>query len=109
MTTFTIDPKTGKASMPHDPDASLDYVENWAPWLDAVGDTISSAVVTVTSGNTPPSDVVVDSSIIVGKTVRAWISGGDPGETVAVRYRITTTNNPPRIDDRTVFLKVKDR
>ena len=107
--TFVQDPATGKWSMPKDPDATLDYVEDWTLWLDAVADTISSAVVTVTSGATPASNVAVVSSIVVGKMVHAWISGGSAGETVKVRYRITTTNATPRIDDRTFYLKIKDR
>ena len=107
--TFVQDPATGKWSIPKDPDAVLDYVEDWTPWLDAVADSISSASVTVTSGATPASNVAVDSSIIVGKMVHAWISGGSPGETVKVRYRVTTANSPPRIDDRTFYLKIKER
>jgi hypothetical protein len=107
--TFVQDPKTLKWSITKDPDAVLDYVEDWTAWLDGVTDTIANAVVTVTSGVTPASNVAVNSSLVSGKTVRAWISGGSPDETVAVRYRITTNNVPARIDDRTVYLKIKER
>ena len=105
---FVQNEKTGKWSIPKDPDAVLDYVENWAPWLDAVGDSIASASV-VAIGSDASSNVNVNGYLVNGKTVVAWISGGVAGETVAVRYRITTTNSPARVDDRTCYLKIKER
>lgn len=107
-TEFVVDAVTGKASIEKDPNASLDYIENWQPWLDGVGDTLAAAAV-VATGSDPASTVAVASSIIVGKTVVAWVNGGVAGEKVALRYRITTNNVPPRIDDRTVYLKIKEQ
>jgi len=101
MTTgFTQDATSGKWSIPKDPDAVLDYVENWAPWLDAIGDSLSAHSVTVTGA-------VLDSSIINGKTVVAWISGGQAGVNATVRFHITTAGG--RQDDRTFTLKMKER
>lgn len=100
--------KTGKWVCTKDPDAELDYIENWTEWLDSVGDNIASATVAAT-GSDPASNAVVYQQIINGKSVVAWVRGGVAGETVALRYRVTTTNVPPRTDDRTVYLKIKDR
>lgn len=87
-----------------DPDAYLDYAVDWTTWLDAIGDTIASADAVV------DNNAVVESvDILGGKIVRVWVSGGDVGTKVALRVRITTTNVPPRVDDRTVYLVVKER
>ena len=102
MTDFVQDAKTGKWSIPKDPSAVLDYIEDWAPWLDAVGDTLVSHTVTINSGT-----VVKDSSDINGKTVRAWLSGGLAGETAEVTYRVVTSGG--RQDERRFFLKIKER
>jgi hypothetical protein len=81
-----------------DPDATLDYTFDWAEWLG--GDTISSAVVTVTGGNkgatsNTPSAVTV------------WVSGGTAGQTITVACKITTSAG--RIDERSFRLKVRAR
>jgi hypothetical protein len=104
--TFVQDTKTGKWSITKDPNAVLDYVEDWTAWLDGVSDSISTATV-VATGSDPATTIHVDSSVISGKTVVAWISGGVAGETVSLRYRITTAAG--RTDDRTVWLKIKER
>lgn len=105
--TFVIDSKTGKALIIKDPDAVLDYTFDWTAWLDAIGDTISTKSVAVTSGSDPASNIAVASSTVVGKTVVVWVSGGAAGETASLRCRITTVGG--RTDDRTVYLKVKER
>ena len=87
-----------------DPQAELDYSFDWTTWLDAVGDTISSAVVSADNGAE-----VYETDILGGKVVRAWVRGGTLGAKVSLTCEITTTNTPPRIDDRTVFLKIKER
>lgn len=105
--TFVVNEKTGKATITKDPDAVLDYTFDWTAWLDSVTDSISTHTAVVTSGVTPASNVAVDGSSVVGKTVVVWVSGGVVGETVALRCRIDTAGN--RIDDRTVYLKIKER
>lgn len=109
--TFVIDAKSGKASIIKDPNAILDYTFDWTAWLDMVGDSIATKDVAVTSGNSPASNIAVASSQIVGKTVVVWVSGGAAGETATLRCRITTNlpNPGPRTDDRTVYLKIKER
>jgi hypothetical protein len=105
--TFTVDAKTGKATIVKDPNAVLDYTFDWTAWIDLVGDVIVADDPAVTSGVSPASNIAVDSSSIVGKTVVVWVSGGAVGETATLRCRITTSGG--RIDDRSVFLKIKER
>lgn len=96
-------PQPEKATILKDPDAILDYTFDWAPWLDAVGDSISSKTIIVPSGMTSPS------SQIVGKTVIVWLAGGTAGQTYQVTCRITTTSTPARTDDRSIYVKIKER
>lgn len=107
MTDFVQNAKTGKWSIPKDPNAVLDYIEDWTTWLDAVSDTLAGHAVTVTSGTDPASNVTLNSSVISGKKVHAWISGGAVGETVTVVYHVVTAAG--RQDDRTFYLKIKER
>jgi hypothetical protein len=90
-----------------DPDAVLDYTFDFTDWLDLVSDTINTAVCSIVDA--PTTGGAVNSSAIVGKKVVAWVSGGTPGKKIALRCRITTNNSPARVDDRTVYLKVKER
>lgn len=109
MSGFVQNAKSGKWSIEKDPNAVLDYVFDWTEWLTAAGDDIASHNVVVISGADPASSIAVDSTQVVGKTVVVWVSGGSAGETAALRCRITTDNSPARIDDRTVYLKLKER
>lgn len=74
-----------------DPNATLDYVWNWTPWLE--GDTITSHSVIA------PAGITVDSTTTDGKAVTVWLSGGQIGGAYDVVCRITTALG--RTDDRT--------
>lgn len=100
--TFTIN-SDGIPTIVKDPDAKLDYIFDWTTWLDAIPDTIQSHVVTVDSGITKESDT------LAGKKVTVWLSGGTVGEAYKVSCRITTANNPTRIEERTMIIKVVNR
>lgn len=89
-----------KPSITKDPNAVLDYSIDLAAWLTDVSDTLASVAVT-TSGCT------VDSSTTSGTKCIAWVSGGVAGETASVTFRFTTTGG--RTDDRTIYLKIKER
>lgn len=104
-TTFT----TGdKPTIDKDPNAVLDYVWDWAAWLAVVGDAIASHTITINDG-VASTLTLVTSTNTVG-TVTAWLSGGTVGEKVKVTCRITTSNSPnARVDDRSVFIKIKER
>lgn len=87
-----------------DPNADLPYDFDWSEWL---GDTaqIASADVEVAP------DVVEASSTIVGGTVvRVRLTGGTVrSATYSIRCRVTTNETPPRIDDRTIHVRVVER
>lgn len=83
-----------------DPNATLDYVLDLSAWLKLGADTLATASAAGTG-------VSVVSCDVVGKTVLVWVSGGTVGQPGSVRIRFTTTKN--RVDDRTLFFKIKER
>ena len=99
MSTF-IENSPGKPTIDKDPDAVLDYTWDFTDWLDAITDTLASHTVTAT-------DVTVNSSSILGKTVVAWITGGAVGVRGAATARVVTAGG--RTDDRTIYFKIKER
>jgi hypothetical protein len=86
-----------------DPDAVLDYAWDWSAWL-AEDETITDKTVSV-----EPSGLTIDSSIISGGSVIAWLSGGDVDTDYAVTCHIETSNTPVREDDRTLTIQVRQR
>ena len=98
--TYTIS-TSGKATITKDPQAVLDYSWDWAAWLAAVSDTISSISIAADTG------LSVASSAFVGGVVTAWLSGGTAGTTYRVVCHITTAGG--RQDERSVFIKVVER
>ena len=104
--TFVIS-ASGKASIVKDPNAVLDYTFDWTDWLasaDEPDDTIASVVFAI-AGSTATVGTVVNN----GTTATAWVSGGAVGETAALSCKITTVNAPARVDERTVFIKIRER
>lgn len=97
--TYTIS-DSGKASIVKDPDAVLDYSLDLSAWLADIGDGLLSLTV-VGEG------VTIDSHAIDGTSVIAWVSGGTAGETAVVTFRFTTGNG--RTDDRSIYLKIRER
>lgn len=98
--------KGRKPVIDKDPNAVLDYTCDFTAELSAVSDTILT------------SEVLVDGVVLVSKTntehtITAWISGGtvrQVGEEYAsATFRYTSTNNPARINDRTVFFNVIEK
>jgi len=83
-----------------DPDAVLDYQWNWSAWL-AVGETITSAVITVDTGLT------LDSQSNTTTTVTAWLSGGTVDEGYRVVCEITTS--AARTDNRSIYISCRER
>lgn len=100
--TFVIS-SSGRATIQKDPDAILDYTWDWSLWLADIPDTISSAVLVLDAGL-----VEVDKQIIDANTkVVGVISGGNPNENLKAVCRITTVGG--LVDDRTIYLKIKER
>lgn len=101
MTVETYDlTNPAKPTITKDPNAVLDYSLDLATWLTDVSDTLASLSVTA-------SGCTVNSSTISGTKCIAWISGGVAGETATATFRFTTTGG--RTDDRTIYLKIKER
>lgn len=85
-----------------DPNAVLDYIWDWGKkWLGS--DTIVSSSVTVQTGLTK------DSESNTTTTATVWLSGGTLGEDYEVVNRIVTANDPPRTEDRTITIMVRER
>ena len=104
MATETYKIVGGKATIEKDPDATLDYGFNWGPWLTPINDVIATVEFDIDPTLTQES---VENTTT---TATIYVSGGTPGTTVPITCRITTTNAPTeRIDDRTIYLKIKDR
>lgn len=91
------------ASYKKDPDATLDYTFDWAPYLLPVTDTIASVTFILTGGLTQVSK----SNTTTKATV--FVSGGTVNTTATITCRITTNSTPPRIDDRTMEVKIVPR
>jgi len=104
MTGFTLT-AAGKYEILKDPDALLDYSFDWTAWLAVSdpADTIASHVVSLSGSAT----AVLENSAEDSGVVTAWVSGGAIGDKIAVTCHITSASG--REDDRTVYLKVKER
>lgn len=93
----------GKPTILKDADAVKDYYINLTTWLarHGDGDTIVEIIDVIEDG------VVCDSSAIVasGLKIQVWVSGGTSGTKGSLTVRFRTTLN--RIDDRTLYFKIK--
>lgn len=85
-----------------DPSASLDYRFDWSKWLDT-GETIASFLVT------PETGLTLDLSEEANGIVTAWLSGGNLGTSYKVTCHIETSNITPRIDERTINIRIQER
>lgn len=83
-----------------DPQAKLDYVVDWRPWLSD-GETIAEYTVTPDPGITVDSDDEADGVITV------WVSGGTLERTYQVVVHVKTSLN--REDDRTMVFAIRQR
>lgn len=82
-----------------DPDGVLNYVNNWADWLN--GDSITS------STWTPDSGITVDSSDFDETTAWVILSGGTAGQEYEVVNHIVTAAGLE--DDRTITITVAQK
>ena len=89
----------GKFRRNKDPQANLDYAYDWSTYLGEIFDTIA-AVELLTTG------VEVSNSSFDNTTVIVWVTGGTVEDTATIVCRITTVGG--RVDDRTIYLKIKD-
>jgi hypothetical protein len=84
-----------------DPNAVLDYSEDWTDWL--AGDTISALSITATAGITVQSQTVTFPCSIVW----VWLAGGTASYSYDIVFHITTTAG--RQDDRTITINCLSR
>lgn len=93
----------GKATIKKDPNATLDYSFDWTAWLALAADTIASVVWIKDAALT------VVSQSFTARTATVFLSGGVAGTVLSLTCRITTNSTPPRVEDRTVYLKIVER
>lgn len=92
-----------KPTILKDPNAILDYTFDWTVWLaDVGGDTILTKLLILDAPL-----VEVSSNIVGGTKVVVFISGGTVNATHRVVCRITTA--ALRTDDRSIYLKIRER
>ena len=103
-TTFVVD-DSGKPTILKDPNANLDYSWDWSDWLAASTpvDTITGFQILLSGSQT----AVLGSTAHISGVVTAMISGGAVGDKIAATCRITTAGG--KTEDRTIYLKVKER
>jgi hypothetical protein len=91
----------GKPTITKDPGSTLDYSENWAPWLARINDTISQVTVATSAGITYTDKW--NTATACGVTV----SGGQLGALEWVKFTVTTTGG--KVDSRTIYLSIVSR
>lgn len=84
-----------------DPNAKLDYIFDWGPYLAPIADTITSVLWLTSAGLT------VSQTSFTTTTATAFVSGGVLDASETLTCRITTAGG--RIDDRTITLEITER
>lgn len=89
-----------------DPNADLDYSWNWTTYLAPITDNIISATFIIEG-----IDALLTQHNVGFDSTHAtvWLAGGTLDAEYRVTCRITTDNTPPRIDDRSIFVKIKPK
>ena len=88
--------------MTKDPEGKMDYIVDWAAWLN--GDTISTSSWTVPSGITKSSDPAASKT---DTTATVWLEGGTVGADYDIINSIVTAAG--RKDDRTFRVSVVEK
>ena len=111
--TYAVNVTSGKASIKTDPNASLDYGIDWTDWLDLINDSLDSFEADIDEGDCEIDTSKGDNGLETrdGKITVAWVKGGTPGTVSRLRFRVTTVGGAagPRTDDRSVYLRIKER
>jgi hypothetical protein len=105
MATETYVVTGGRPTINKDANADLDYSWDWTPYLTSLGDTLASVEFEVTE---PGGDMMLDMHDpgFNGMQATVWLAEGTVGKTYQITCRITTSNLPPRTDDRSIWVKV---
>jgi hypothetical protein len=100
--TFDLSQAT-RPTIAKDPAATLDYSFDWTPWLTDAADSIASYSVMATG----PGGATISTHSNTGGVVTAWVAGGVPGRTSVLTCHIIT--GAGRIDERSIWLQIRDR
>lgn len=84
-----------------DPQEVLDYSIDWTARLD--GDTITAFTPTLVNA----AGVTIDFHTNTTVTSTVWLSGGTLGETVSIRYHVTTAGG--RQMERTLSVRIESK
>lgn len=100
----------GIASYDKDPNAALDYGLSWSRWLgdDTLVDSEWSIAVAPAGDSESETPLAIDSQSFDDTNTLVWLSGGVVGRYVLTNH-ITSSSTPPRIDDRSIVVWVKER
>lgn len=85
-----------------DPAARLEYTWDWSLWLADVGDSISSATVTVPDGLTAVGSPVFGDTLVTQR-----VEGGVVDGAYTLVCQITTVGG--LIDERSIYLTISER
>lgn len=89
-----------------DPEAQLFYTFDWSDWL-VQGDSIATAVYTVTARVNDPDPIIKVSQGIQGATTYVELKEGQEGKSYVVTVKITTADG--LVDRRNFRVKVEAR
>ena len=88
---------------PKDPQADLDYGLDWSAWL-ASGETIATS-----TWSASPAGLTLHDDTDDGTTTTQWASSGAAGTDYTLTNRVVTSATPPRTDERSILIRVKER
>ncbi len=94
------------ATISKDPDAELVYAVDWGRYLPDETEIASSTWLITEGDETPPTQ---SSAAIDGTRTRVRIEGGTAGQTYRITNRITFGSSPVQKDDRSFFLRIRER
>lgn len=100
---------TGKKSAIKDPEATLDFSFDWSDWLAETGDLLTDHQFTIVDPAGATEPLVEVQTLRAEGIVTAFVSGGTVGMTHTLTCRVTTDSIPPRIDERTLSIKIRER
>ena len=100
---------TGKKSAIKDPQATLDYSFYWTDWLAEIGDSIAVLTASVVNPPDVPTPMTVTQATHFEGVATIFLSGGTLGKNHQLNCHITTNSNPPRVDERTLTIKIRER
>lgn len=102
-----------RSTFQKDPDSVEPQGFDWTDYLALLGTGVTIAdsewfVSTITDDDSPLA--LDDDSILSGSLrTQVFLSDGTPGAKYTVTNRITTNSTPPVIDDRSFYVKVKEK